>query len=88
MPITKSAKKSIKKNSRNRASNLKKMTVFKKTRKEFLKLIENGKIDEAKKMEAQLYKILDKAAKTNLMKKNKTNREKSRLIKKLKIKNK
>jgi len=35
-----------------------------------------------------LYKILDKAAKTNLMKKNKTNREKSRLIKKLKIKNK
>jgi len=88
MPITKSAKKSIKKNSRNRTSNLKKMTVFKKTKKEFLKLVENGKIDEAKKMESQLYKILDKATKTNLMKKNKANREKSRLIKKLKTKKK
>ena len=84
MPITKSAKQSIKKNSRNRKPNLRRMTVFKKTKKEFLKLIENGKIDEAKKMESQLYKILDKAAKTNLMKKNKTSREKSRLTKKLK----
>lgn len=84
MPITKSAKKAVKKSSQKRRSNLKKLEVFKKTKKEFLKLIENGKIEEAKKMEAQLYKILDKATKTNLLKKNKANREKSRLIKKLK----
>ena len=39
-------------------------------------------------MAPNLYKTLDKAAKTNLIKKNKANRDKSRLMKKLKEKKK
>ncbi|MDD5760484.1 MAG: 30S ribosomal protein S20 [Candidatus Pacebacteria bacterium] len=84
MPITKSAKEAVKKNQKQRKTNFKKLENFKKTKKKFLKLIEDGKTEEAKKMESRLYKMLDKAAKTNLMEENKVNREKSRLMKKLK----
>lgn len=84
MPITKSAKKAIKKNIKQRRINTKKLNLLKKSKKDFLKLIKEGKKEEAKKMTASLYKTLDKAAKTNLIKKNKASREKSRLIKKLK----
>jgi ribosomal protein S20 len=86
MPLTQSAKKAIRKNSKARKTNFKKLESFKKTKKEFLKLIGEGKIEEAKKMEGQLYKMLDKAAKNNLLKKNKVDREKSRLMKKLQAK--
>ncbi|MFA5360693.1 MAG: 30S ribosomal protein S20 [Candidatus Paceibacterota bacterium] len=88
MPITKSAKEAVKKNQKQRKANFKKLESFRKAKKEFLKLIKDGKIEEAKKMESSLYKMLDKASKTNLMKKNKVNREKSRLMKKLKTKTK
>lgn len=86
MPITKSAKEAAKKNQKQRKANFKKLESFRKTKKEFLKLVKEGKIEEAKKMESHLYKMLDKAAKTNLMGENKVNREKSRLMKKLKTK--
>ncbi len=47
-----------------------------------MKLIEGDKIEEAKKMLPKAYKLLDKAAKVNLIKKNKAAREKSKLAKK------
>lgn len=83
MPITSSAKRALKESTKKRKANLNKKIVLKKTKKEFLKLIENGKTEEAKKMLPKAYKLLDKAAKVNLIKKNKAARDKSRLAKKL-----
>lgn len=82
MPITSSAKRAIRESSKKRKANLQKKIVLKKTKKDFLKLIENGKTAEAKKMLPKAYKLLDKAAKVNLIKKNRAAREKSRLAKK------
>ena len=83
MPITSSAKRALKESSKNRKANSQKKIVLKKTKKDFLKLIESGKTEEAKKMLPKAYKLLDKAAKVNLIKKNKVAREKSRLAKKV-----
>ncbi|RLG15095.1 30S ribosomal protein S20 [Candidatus Pacearchaeota archaeon] len=83
MPITSSAKRAVRESSKKRKANLQKTIVFKKTKKDFLKLIENGKIEEAKKMFPKVHKLLDKAAKVNLIKKNKAARDKSKLAKKL-----
>jgi len=83
MPITSSAKRAVRESSKKRKANLQKKIVLKKTKKEFLKLIENGKTEEAKKMLPKAYKLLDKAAKVNLIKKNRASREKSRLAKKI-----
>jgi len=82
MPITISAKRAARESSKKRKANLQKKIVLKKTKKEFLKLIESGKTEEAKKMLPKAYKLLDKAAKVNLIKKNRAAREKSRLAKK------
>ena len=82
MPITKSAKRALRGSSKKKKSNVQKKIVLKKTKKDFLKLIEGGKIEEAKKMLPKAYKLLDKAAKVNLIKKNKAAREKSKLAKK------
>ncbi len=85
MPITKAAKKAVKKNITRRKANVRDLNLLKKTKKDFLKLVKEGKMEEAKKMAPNLYKTLDKAAKTNLIKKNKADRDKSRLMKKLKV---
>ena len=47
-------------------------------------LIEQGKKDEAKKLLQEIYKALDKAAKTKTIKKNTASRKKSRISKLLK----
>jgi len=83
MPITSSAKRALKESSKKRKANLQKSIVLKKTKKDFLKLIESGKIEEAKKMLPKAYKLLDKAAKVNLIKKNRAARDKSKLAKKV-----
>ena len=82
MPITKSAKRALRGSSKKKKSNVQKKILLKKTKKDFLKLIEGGKIEDAKKMLPKAYKLLDKAAKVNLIKKNKAAREKSKLAKK------
>jgi len=83
MPITKSAKIALRKNSKRRKFNIEKKIVLKKAKKDFLKLLEAGKIEEARKMLPRVYKLLDKAVKINLIKKNKAARDKSRLAKKI-----
>jgi len=83
MPITKTAKRALKKSLKRREKNLLKKVVLKKTEKKFLKLLASSNTEEAKKILNVLYKLLDKAAKTNLIKKNKAARDKSRLAKKL-----
>lgn len=44
-------------------------------------LISQKKTDEAKKLLPKVYKVLDKSAKTNLIKKNTASRKKSRIAK-------
>jgi small subunit ribosomal protein S20 len=83
MPITKTAKRALKKSLKRREINVLKKAVLKKTEKKFLKTLASNNIEEAKKILNVLYKLLDKAAKTNLIKKNKAARNKSRLAKKL-----
>lgn len=77
MPITKSAKKALRQNKTRRARNLRKTVGYKATVKDFRKLVTAGKKDEAKKMLPKVYQLLDKAAKSGAIKKNKSSRLKS-----------
>ncbi len=79
MPITKSAKKALRQSLRRRARNLKKKEAYKRLVRDVRKAAAAGKTEGAKKLLPQLYRALDKAAKTNVIKKNKASRLKSRL---------
>lgn len=57
---------------------------MKEVMKNFKKLLSSGKKDEAKKALIAVYKTVDKIAKTGYIKREKANRIKSRLSKKLK----
>ncbi len=81
MPITKSAKKARRQNIRRRKINLKRKAELKTVIKQYKKLTAASQKEEAKKYLSQVYKKLDKAAKVDLIKKNKANRLKSRLSK-------
>jgi small subunit ribosomal protein S20 len=87
MPITKSAKKQLRQNLKKKVEN----DLRKKKMKELLKkagvLIKEGKKEEVVKMLPSIYKAIDKASKTNVLKKNTASRRKSVLAKKLNIKN-
>jgi len=84
MPIIKSAKKALRQNIRRRKINLKKKTELKSVIKQYKKLIATGEKEKARQQLSLVYKKLDKAAKINLIKKNKAARLKSRLSKLLK----
>ena len=81
MPIIKSAKKALRQSFRKRAHNV----TYKQKMKDLLKqvktLASQQKIQEAKKMLPAIYKILDKAAKEKVIKKNAAARGKSRITK-------
>jgi small subunit ribosomal protein S20 len=81
MPITKSAKKALRQSKRRQARNIKRKKAFRLLVKEFRKAVAAKEFDKAKELLPKLYKALDKAAKTKVIKKNKANRLKSRLIK-------
>lgn len=81
MPITRSAKKALRQNIRTRIRNLRKKRRIKDLNKKISVLFSQGKSDQVKDLLPQYYKLLDKAAKTNLIKQNKANREKSRITK-------
>ena len=84
MAITKSAKKAIRQSQRRRARNLRKGNKLKNLLKEVRSLIAQKKIKEAKKLLPLTYKLLDKAAKTGLIKKGEADRKKSRIAKAVK----
>jgi small subunit ribosomal protein S20 len=88
MPITKSAKKALRQSEKRRSINKKNNKIVKAEIKKLQKLIDSNKINEAKEQLKIVYKKLDKAAKTNLIKDNKASRLKSRLTKKLNLKSK
>ncbi len=83
MPITKSAKKAFRQNVRRREMNVDRKKKINTTIKEFKKLVEAGKLEEAQKYLPQVYKTLDKMTKVGLIKRGKADRFKSRLSKKL-----
>jgi len=83
MPITKSAKKALRQNITRRDKNNKQKKSLKITIKNYVKLVESKEKDKASENLKLVFKALDKAVKTNLIKKNKASRLKSRLSKKI-----
>jgi len=81
MAITKSAKKALRQSARRRAGNIKKQRKLKNLLKEVNSLTAQKKVEEAKKLLPQVYKLLDKAVKVGLIKKNTAARKKSRITK-------
>lgn len=79
MAVTKAAKKAARQNPRRRIRNLQKKDRIKSLLKQVKNLASRQKIEEAKKLLPLVYKALDKAAKTGLIKKNTADRTKSRI---------
>ncbi|MFC1700802.1 30S ribosomal protein S20 [Patescibacteria group bacterium] len=81
MPITKSAKKALRQNSKRRVFNLKRLNKMKELIKQFKNLIANNDEKKAQDMLPQIYKAIDKATKRGVIKNNTASRKKSRLTK-------
>lgn len=86
MPITKSAQKALRQNERRRKINTERKKALAAVLKQYKKFLAAKDFEKAKAYLPKIYKALDKAAKVNLIKKNKANRIKSRLALKLKTK--
>jgi small subunit ribosomal protein S20 len=83
MPNTKSAQKALRQSERKRVHNLRKKRELLGVVKDYKKAVASGDEKSALDKLPVVYKKLDKAAKTHLIKKNTANRLKSRLTKKL-----
>ncbi len=81
MPIIKSAKKRMRQNVKRRALNLPFKTQLKTFTKKALALIQEGKVEEAKKFLPKVYSVIDTAVKKNFIHKNTGARKKSSLAK-------
>lgn len=81
MPITKSAKKALRQSIKRKSKNIQQEKRIKKLLKEINNLISQKKTKEAKNLLPKLYKLLDKAAKVGLIKKNTASRKKARITK-------
>jgi len=81
MPITKSAQKALRQNKRRRVRNVRQSRSLKNEIKSLKKLVIAKNKKGANEILPKVYKALDKAAKTNLIKKNTAARLKSRLTK-------
>jgi small subunit ribosomal protein S20 len=79
MPITTSAKKALRGSAQKRIYNLRRKDAISDSMKKIKKLVSQKKIAEAKALLPVAYKAIDKAVKTNLIKKNTAARKKSRI---------
>ena len=79
MPNTTAAKKALRQSEGRRVKNLSVKRSVKSNIKLFDSLVSGGKFEEAKTQLQTVFKVLDKAAKNNVIKKNKSSRLKSRL---------
>lgn len=79
MPITKSAQKALRQSNTRHARNTSRKNKYRGLVKEFRKAVADKKYDLAKQILPKVYKALDKAAKRDVIKKNKASRLKSRL---------
>lgn len=84
MPNTKSALKELRKTKKRTVKNLRSKRSLKTQAKDILKALEVGDLEKAKKLFPTFQKTVDKAVKTNIIKKNTASRKKSRLAKKIK----
>lgn len=80
MAITSSAKKAIRSAARKRFFNLRRKNAIADVEKKIRRLVQDGKLSEANKLVPEAYKAIDKAMKTNFLKKNTAARMKSRLV--------
>jgi len=80
-PITKSAKKALRQSQKRRARNIRKKEKIKNLIKEVKILVSQKNPGEAKKLLPEIYKALDKGAKSGVIKKNTADRKKSRITK-------
>lgn len=80
MPIKHAAYKALRQTKKRTIKNRHVKDEIKDLKKKIRKLLEEKKVDEAKKLVAQFQKIVDKAAKVQILTKNKANRLKSRLM--------
>ena len=80
-PIAKSAKKALRQSKKRRARNIRTLRSIRKLLKETDALVLEKKTDRLKEILPKVYKALDKAAKTGLMKENTVSRKKSRITK-------
>ena len=83
MPITKSAGKALRGSLKKKAVNDRRKKSMKEAMKKVVKLVKDGKKDEATKLLSVAYQAVDKAAKTGVIKKNNASRKKARLSKML-----
>lgn len=79
MPITTSAKKALRGSAKKHGFNLKKKDQLTSAIKKIKQLVSDKKAKEAKAFFPQVQKIIDKAIKTNLIKKNTGARKKTRI---------
>jgi small subunit ribosomal protein S20 len=80
MPTSASGKKALRVADRKRVFNDRRRKTMKTTTKSFSKLIESKDIKGAEKLVPALYKSIDKAVKSGVLKKNTAARKKSRLV--------
>jgi len=81
MPNTKSAKKALRKEHRNRVHNLVYKRNIKDLYKQIMDLLKDGKKKEASALLPKYYKAVDKAQKEGVIKKNTAARKKSAVTK-------
>lgn len=81
MPITKSAKKALRQSKKRHNRNLKRAENYKDAIKSLKKSVAQKDKKGAANLLPEIYKTLDKAVKTNIIKKNTASRFKSRLAK-------
>ena len=80
MPITSSAKKTLRSSLRKRSRNLYRKDSTKSLLKEIKKLVALGEHKKAENLLSKAYQALDKSVKTGIIKKNTAARKKSRLV--------
>ncbi len=81
MPITESAKKALRGSLRKKKVNDQKNKRMKDEIKKVERLVKEKKVDEARKLVSVVFKAIDKAAKSGVIKKNNASNKKSRMSK-------
>jgi small subunit ribosomal protein S20 len=82
MPIIRSAKKALRQSKRKQSRNVDYKRQIHDVKKELEKSIKEGKTDKINELMVKFYKVTDKAAKKNVIHKNKAARLKSKITKK------
>jgi small subunit ribosomal protein S20 len=85
MPITQSAKKALRQSKKRHVKNIRFKRNFKVAIKEFRDALNAKNYEKAKSLLPKVYQAVDKATKTNVLKKNTASRYKSRLTKTLRV---